>query len=664
MTGTTRALRREICLVGAGPRGLSVLERLCAAEAAHPSAGALVVRLVDPSPPGPGRVWRVDQSLVLLMNTVSSQISLYPDSSVRLRGPLVRGPSLHEWARMLEDGRAELRGTGPATGPLLAQAAALQPDDYPSRALYGAYLTWVFRRIVESAPAHLEVVAHQARAVRLDDEGPAGEDGGQRLLLDDGTVLPGLSAVVLAQGHTALLPSAEERALDAFARRNGLRYFAPANPADLDLDAIPPGGQVIVRGLGLTFFDHLALLTVGRGGSFERSGRRLVYRPSGREPLLYAGSRRGVPYHARGENQKGAFGRIVPRVLTPERIEALRARSRAGKWVRFDTDIWPLISKEVRAVYYEALLAGRTGARGGEAFAERFLAAGSEADENAVLDASGVRQEEHWDWQRISRPTRDRNFRNSGEYREWLLEYLREDVRQAALGNLHGPLKAALDTLRDLRNEVRLLVDHCGLEGDSHRDDLYGRFTPLNAFLSIGPPSSRVEELIALIEAGVVEVAGPGLQVRPDETAGAFTARSAEVNGPPVRATTLIEARLHETDLHGTADPLMRHLLETGQCTAHRVPREDGTDLETGGLAVTRVPYRVIGQDGRAHRRRFAFGVPTESVHWVTAAGIRPGVGSVTLEDADTIAATVLALPPVRLPEIPPARRPVAEAVV
>lgn len=45
------------------------------------------------------------------------------------------------------------------------------------------------------------------------------------------------------------------------------------------------------------------------------------------------------------------------------------------------------------------------------------------------------------------------------------------------------------------------------------------------------------------------------------------------------------------------------------------------------------------------HPRRFAYGVPTESVHWVTAAGIRPGVGSVTLEDSDAIAAAVLAVP-------------------
>jgi hypothetical protein len=36
------------------------------------------------------------------------------------------------------------------------------------------------------------------------------------------------------------------------------------------------------------------------------------------------------------------------------------------------------------------------------------------------------------------------------------------------------------------------------------------------------------------------------------------------------------------------------------------------------------------------------FGVPTESVHWVTAAGIRPGVNSVILGDADAIARSCL----------------------
>ncbi|MER0245280.1 hypothetical protein AAHZ94_25525 [Streptomyces sp. HSW2009] len=56
-------------------------------------------------------------------------------------------------------------------------------------------------------------------------------------------------------------------------------------------------------------------------------------------------------------------------------------------------------------------------------------------------------------------------------------------------------------------------------------------------------------------------------------------------------------------------------------------------------------PYRLVDAQGVPHPRRFAFGVPTEAVHWVTAAGIRPGVGSVILSDSDAIARAVLDAP-------------------
>ena len=108
-----------------------------------------------------------------------------------------------------------------------------------------------------------------------------------------------------------------------------------------------------------------------------------------------------------------------------------------------------------------------------------------------------------------------------------------------------------------------------------------------------------------------------------------------------------------------TADPLMDRLLSTGQARIHRIAGADGSSYETGGLAVSQRPYHLLQGQGVPHLRRFAYGVPTEAVHWVTAAGIRPGVGSVTLEDSDAIAAAVRALPEprpaLRLPGTPEA---------
>ncbi|MFI8068966.1 FAD/NAD(P)-binding protein [Streptomyces sp. NPDC086033] len=681
-------------MVGAGPRGTSVLERLCAsAPELLPPGAHLTVHVIDPSPPGPGRVWRPTQSPDLLMNTVASQVTLFTDESVDCAGPIRPGPSLHEWAcggwgakevagcgageeprrdggpetsagragldGMLDTGPSKLGGTpdpGPAEphgSPHAGRARTggapdlghvpwsggdsgvgagstpgdpLGPDDYPSRVQYGRYLEWVFARTVRQAPEAVRVEVHAARAVRVDDA----VDGRQTVTLDDGTALHGLSAVVLAQGHLPVVADAPRRGHSAHAERHGLHHVPPANPADVDLSRIRPHEPVLLRGLGLNFFDHMALLTTGRGGRFVRSDTgTLRYLPSGNEPRLYAGSRRGIPYQARGDNAKGPYGRHLPLVLTDETIARFRKRADSGEAPDFLTEIWPLVAKEVETVYYEALLDNRE-------FRGRFLATEHRGpEEAAVLDEFGVPHADRWSWDRISRPYTGQTFTDPGSWRHWLLDHLRQDAAQAELGNVAGPRKAALDVLRDLRNELRQIVDHGGLSGPSRRDHLDRWYTPLNAFLSIGPPRRRIEELTALIEAGTVEVLGPRLEVR--EADGTWVARSPEVPGSAVHVTTLIEARLPEPDLRRTADELLARMLKTGQCRPHTV---DG--YETGGLDVTRRPYHLIDRQGRSHTRRFAFGVPTEGVHWVTAAGARPGVDSVTLSDADAVARAVL----------------------
>ncbi|MFF5500163.1 FAD/NAD(P)-binding protein [Streptomyces aquilus] len=639
----------EVCLVGAGPRGLSVLERLCAQERKSPRWDSVTVHVVDPDPPGSGRVWRPTQSRHLLMNTVSSQVTVYTDASVRIDGPLEEGPSLYQWAKALASHTLEAAPTGGYDDDVLAEARDLGPDSYPTRALYGSYLTWAFQRVVAGAAAHVTVRTHSVRAVALEEE--SGEDGRQTVVLEDGTRLTGLSAVVLAQGHVPAQLTDTERRLTDYAERNGLTYLAPSNPADVDLADIRPGEPVLLRGLGLNFFDYLALFTYGRGGIFTRVDGKLVYRPSGREPRLYAGSRRGVPYQARGENEKGAHGRYYPRLLTAGYIARLRAQAPDRGAIDFAADLWPLISKEVCGVYYAALLT----ARGElpdvvEEFTENYLEAEPGPEEDALLDATGIAAEERWDWDQVGRPYGDRVFTRHAEFRAWLRGHLDDDVRLARQGNVSGPVKAALDVLRDLRNELRLAVDHAGLTADSHRDDLDGWYTPLNAYLSIGPPASRIEEMAALMDAGILDVTGPGMRVTADEDdplGPCFTGTSSEIPDVRIRATVLIEARLPEIDLRRTADPLMSQLLRTGQCHPYRIPGPDGEgaqDYETGGLAVSERPYHLLDAAGVPHPRRFAYGVPTESVHWVTAAGIRPGVGSVTLEDSDAIAAAVLAL--------------------
>ncbi len=604
-----------VALVGAGPRGTSVLERLTAsADELLPPGAHLTVHVIDPHPPGAGAVWRTDQAPELLMNTVASQVTLFTDDSVDCSGPIRPGPSLYEWA--------------------LRHDTPVGPDAYPTRAQYGRYLRWVHAETVAAAPASVEVVTHATRAVRLDDT----EGGHQALTLADGHRLTGLHAVVLTQGHLPAVATPAERCLTEYAGRHGLRHLPPANPADLDLSPLAPGEPVLLRGLGLNFFDHMALLTEGRGGRHVRTADGgLRYLPSGNEPRLYAGSRRGIPHQARGDNAKGAYGRHQPAVLTPDLIAGFRKRADSADAPDFLADIWPLVAKEVETVYYEALLRATDARPRTEApFRERFLATPHRSRQEAtVLREFGIPEDLLWSWDRVSRPTSGRTYTSPATWHTWLLGHLREDAAHAALGNVDGPVKAALDVLRDLRNELRLVVDHGGLTGASRRDHLDRWYTPLNAFLSIGPPRRRIEEMTALIEAGVLTVVGPRMEVRAQ--GGRFVAHSPDVPGSTVRVTTLIEARLPEPDIRRTADDLLERLLKTGGARPHSV---DGH--ETGGLDVTPRPYHLINRQGRAHARRFAFGVPTEGVHWVTAAGARPGVDSVTLSDADAVARAAL----------------------
>ena len=648
----------QLGIVGLGPRGLSVAERLCAnAESLLPHGRELVIHIIDPYVLDGGQVWRSTQDRALLMNTVACQVTVFVDDTVDCAGPVVTGPNLYEWARSIT-----LIGRPNVTEAVADEAASLGPDDYPSRAFYGSYLQWARDRIIWTAPPAVSFESHQATAVDVRDT----PDGLQEVVLNTGETIGDLQAVVLALGHMPHRLGEPEAAMSRLADQHGLRYITPSNPADVSLDAIPAGDPVLLRGLGLNFFDYMALLTIGRGGTFVREADdTLRYLPSGREPRLIAGSRRGVPYHARGKNQKGSSGRHEPRYVTAEVIERVRTSADAGAPANFRRDIWPLIDQEVRTVYYSTLVRERQCACDAEEFTALFAAAEpasvpifgdplaiEESDaQRTVLAKFDIDPEKRWDWREIAAPYTDDDVSSTPRFRSWLRSYLELEVREAGKGNVTGPRKAALDVLRDLRNEIRLLVDHGGLSGDSYRDELQRWYMPLNAHLSIGPPAERIEQFGALMDAGVLEVLGPDVHVECSD--GRFVAHSRACPDVTVEAATLIEARLPETDLHRTTDPLLRALVDRGECQPYRIPIRGGGHYVAGGVAVTRRPYRLLDAHDRPHSRRFAFGVPTESVHWVTAAGIRPGVNSVILGDADAIARSSLRIATEHLRPLP-----------
>ena len=85
-----------LAIVGIGPRGVSVLERVVAnlppmLATCDEVADPIIIHLVDPFSPGAGRIWRFDQSPLLRMNSLAMDTTLFLDPSVTCHGPIVQG---------------------------------------------------------------------------------------------------------------------------------------------------------------------------------------------------------------------------------------------------------------------------------------------------------------------------------------------------------------------------------------------------------------------------------------------------------------------------------------------------------------------------------------------------------------------------------------------
>ncbi|ASU78330.1 hypothetical protein CDG81_08535 [Actinopolyspora erythraea] len=624
----------RIGIIGVGPRGLSVLERII--ENARDEIGnPITIELVDSHSFGAGEVWRTDQPSDLIMNIVASQITAFTDDTVEMAGPVREGPNLYEWARGVVSGR--IRGN--FSEEILDEAEQVDENSYCRRAFYGHYLEWVYTRLVKNLPGNIEIREHRRRANSVVNT----VRGDQLIGLMDGTMIE-VDDVVLAVGHgTVDLSSGEEAAENFAAATNGL-YYPPANPADVSLEMIEPSRKVLIRGLGLCFFDYMALLTTGRGGRFVRTDQELSYVPSGREPHIVCGSRRGVPLHGRADNEKGDR-RYEPRFLTADRIADLRSKEGNGNALNFRHDCWPLIAKEVETVYYTRLLANISSEEHSHEFRELYeTVPWSSSSEREILRKFRIPEEDFWDWSRISQPWRHSDVESVDSWRSFIRSYLAADVREARRGNVSSALKAAVDVLRDIRNELRYVMNNGGVDGESYKSDVEGWFNSLHSFLSIGPPWNRIEEMVALSDAGVLEMTGPRFKVDLDRESGKFIGKSC-VPGDEHESTTLIDAMLPSTDLNRTRNSVLANLHHGRQLTNFTVKSSASSDYMTGGIAVTERPFRVIRPDGSAHPNRYVFGVPTEGANWVTGTGIRPNVNSITLGDSDAIARSVLGLP-------------------
>lgn len=632
---------QRVVVVGGGPRALMLLERIVAHRA---TSFPLELHVVDPHTPGAGRIWRTEQSSLLRLNSTAADVTIFADSSCTLGAPAATGPSLAQWVAGLREG--EYTSPSPLGVDAAQEAARLLPEDFPSRRLHSHYLEWAWERLLSGLPDAVSVRWHRATALRVlaAQFGSVGVKA-NGVQLDSGKVLPA-DAVVYAVGHTDALATEQQQRWERAALQAGLSYYRPAFTADADYSALRPGQDVIVRGLGLAAIDLVVLLTEGRGGTFTpRPGHELLpasraslsYTPSGREPRLLLGSRRGVPYRSKSLQQLETAPASLE-LLTRERIEAAVTGNEA--WT-FTTHAWPLIASELHLAHYRELFA---------AHPERTLG-GWEATRAAILnhhwDSAALRQhlalavpdaKDRFQARDVERPLAGVAVASRDELDAVVAEHLRTDLDQHRLP-AHTATLAVVHAL--LRIHVALAEAPAALWHHSVRErPIPSQWQSYFSYLASGPPPERLEQLLALVEAGVVGFLGPELEVELSGDGTAFIANSSTV-AQSTTATALVDAWLPESDAHTTANPALAALGAVAGLHGGRI----STDSLTG---------RVLDRRGARLPSTWALGAPTSTPD--AGAFSRPGVNALPFRSTDRAAAdivAVLAHPPTLLAAAP-----------
>ena len=631
----------RIVFVGGGPKTTGLLFALAAHARADRAAFPPVVEIVviDPFRPGGGRIWRHDQAQVLWMNSLAEDVTIFPDADASVPHPPITGPSLAEWA-----GSRDLTHLG-------APARGLRAGDFAPRRVQAAYLAWAFDRAVESLPDGFTVTTVRGLAV-------AAEARGEQHLVRYAKNAPGNLAtapggvptarrteavvadvLVLAQGFLEVEPDEQTHTLLSYADEHRLGYVAPGYTADIDLSNVPAGEDVLVRGMGLALIDAMMLLTESRGGVFEGTpdgsiDGPLTYRPSGREPILWVGSRRGVPYKSKlGYRPEGlAIG--PTRWLTEDTVRAL---VRDDGTVSADDVLFPLLEAELATAHYVELAtryAGRTTA-GEQDFLEHFAAWHSAFAAGDATGAAAKREEwvrfaeatvpdpqDRFDLSHLDRPFADALFGSREGFDEAVAAYTRAEIDRAANSRFSQD-SAVFFALVSAYYVTRGLVA-AGLFTPADRSrNIDGRLHGLFSYIASGPPPERLENLLALHRAGIVKFLGADVRVGVDPERPAFVATSA-VHPDTVRTQWLIDARLAPVSAARATDPLLRGLVEGGQLLLEA----DGGDA---AKLITDARGRAVAPDGTAHTGLFLVG-PSVAAS-TPEAFTRPGIDARVFPD-------------------------------
>jgi uncharacterized NAD(P)/FAD-binding protein YdhS len=462
----------------------------------------------------------------------------------------------------------------------------------------GEYLAWFYEALIADAPANLEVVRHYAAATDITPE----IGGREAVWLDDGTKIS-VDHVVLTSGHTFNDENVGTSSAVHYLRPYPVEYFDTA---------VAPGEPIAIAGMGLVGYDLVTALTVGRGGTYVDEGDRKRYVPSGDEPDIYLYSRSGVPYCAKSAHGVDPTGDYQPIVCTPEAFREMTnpRGSPLRRRVDFRNDLLPLLYAEMQVRYYvhSAFLRGGVSAAAlvRDQLQSSWIAGTFARAIDRLEPTYGA-----FDPATVVFADEGAHFKSGALYQSHMYHMVESDLDEA-LKVKGSPVKAAQEVTRILRDQMRSVIEYGGLSMQSFIDfqsNVRGRVNRIEA----GPPALRSQQLLGLLDAGVVRVPfGP----QPDVSAtddGKVLIRSTTLD-QPVEATVnyVVRGHLDLPSLARSSSPLLNRLFTKGRLTQFSYG-----DTSVGSVAISE-NFHPYDAEGRLQGSLSLLGVLTEGVRYFT----------------------------------------------
>lgn len=577
----------EFAIVGLGSWGLCVLERTV--NRARHIETSVRVHVVEPGQLG-GGVYSVAQPDYLILNNPCGQLSLYatPDEDEDPKYAL----GLYEWAT-----REGYRRVG-YEYKITSHGETILPTDYLPRRLMGEYLAWFYEALIADAPSNLEIVRHYAAATDITPE----IGGRETVWLSDGSKLT-VDHVVLTSGHTLN----EERA----GTSNDVHYLRPY-PVEYFDEAIAPNEPVAIAGMGLVGYDLVTALTVGRGGTYKDEGDRKQYVPSGREPDIYLYSRSGVPYCAKSAHGVDPTGDFRPIVCTPAAFREMTnpSGSPLRRRVDFRNDLLPLLYAEMQVRYYVHSAYRRSGVSTASLVRDQLETSWKSGTFARTVD----RLEPSYgpfDPARVVFADDGARFNSSGDYQSHVYHMVETDLNEALMVG-GSPVKAAQEVTRILRDQMRTVIEYGGLSMRSFIDfqsNIRGRINRLEA----GPPPIRSQQLLGLLEAGVVKAPfGPYPDVTATQERKVHIRSTMLDESSEAFVNHVIRGHLDLPSLARSSSVLLSRLYTKGRLTQFSY-----AGATVGSVAISE-DFHPYDAEGRVQSSLSLLGVLTEGVRYFT----------------------------------------------